>query len=124
MGYKLANAAYEAGLAGIISERGRLALDHMCRHARDVASKDTPAGIYLGGYLGIGMCLLGLEKGAGDAGKTAAKRVIRELTKAGLIELYRGAAQGRNAEYRILIGGDLNGSHPVDNSLQDPLLER
>lgn len=114
MGYKLANAAYEAGLAGVISDRSRLALDHMCRSARDVANQTTPAAIYTGGYVSLGMHLLGFEKGGSDAGKTAAKRAIRELVDAGLIELVRRSGAGQSAAYRILLGA-------VDNSAQDPL---
>lgn len=126
MGYKLSNAAYETGmnLAGTLSHRARLTLDHMCRLARDVDSRDQKAGIYYGGYNAIAMCLMGLEKGGTEAGNKAAQRAVKELVNAGLIELSRRSGPGRTAEYRILIGGDLNGSKPVDNSLQGTLLDR
>ena len=125
MGYKLANAAYEtsATLAGIISDRARLTLDHMCRSARDTPNREQRAGIYYGGYNAIAMHLMGLEKGGTEAGNKAAQRAVRELVDHGLIKLVRKSGPGRTAEYQILIGGDLNDSEPVENSPQPKLLD-
>ena len=111
MGWKLANAAYSLNLAGKVSDRARLALDFMARTAWDEPTPTMESQIYDGGYLGIGIHLLGLEKGASDAGRTAAKRVIKELVDAELIKLERRGGAGRSAEYRLMFDPE----EPVDN---------
>lgn len=121
MGYKLANAAYELQLGGVISDRARVALDHMCRHARDVANEEIEAGVYNLGWQTLAICLVGVVKGGSEAGRKSATRAVRELLDAGLIEQVKKAGLRQTASYRITFGGELNGHQPVDNSAQDGL---
>ena len=119
MGWKLAKAAHEAGLAGLISDRARLALDYMCWHTRDMPSDTEPAALYWGGHHAIAAHVLGL-KGADPAGVKAVQRAVRELAAAGLITQTRRATASRPAVYRIEVGN--RWAPPVDNSGQPPLI--
>ena len=120
MGWKLAHAAHKAALTHL-SPRARLALDYMCWTALDAPQKDQAAAEYWGGHLGIAACLLGLEAAPTNTGTMAAKRVIKELIEAGLIEQIRPAAPRRNAVYRLLVGDFWKANQPVDNPDQEAL---
>lgn len=121
MGWRLAHTAFKAVLTDL-SPRARLALDYMCWTALDTPQKDQAAAEYWGGHLGIAACLLGPEESTSEAGARAAKRAIRELIDAGLLEQTRAAAPRRNAVYRILVGEFWKANQPVDNSPQEALL--
>lgn len=113
MGWKLAKAAHDAGLAGLVSERARMALDYMCWHTRDTDSQDEPAGLYWGGHLPIAGFILGDRAGT-PGGIKAVQRAIRELVDAGLVEQTHPALRNKAAIYQIRIA---HGWHtPVDNS--------
>lgn len=115
MGWKLAKAAHDAGLAGHISDRARLVLDYMCWHTRDVGTATEQAGLYWAGHLPIAGYLLG-DRGNTPAGTKAVQRAIRELVDLGLIEQTQTALRNKAAIY--LIRDIRTWQPPVDNSPQ------
>ena len=119
MGWRLAKAAHEAALAGVVSDRARLALDYMCWHARDTPTDRDPAALYWGGHLPIAMCLLA-DQGSTDAGVKATQRAIRELLATRLITQTQRAQNGKPSIYRIEVGS--RWAPPVDKSGQGVLL--
>lgn len=121
MGWKLAKAAYQAGLAGTISDRARLTLDHMCWQALDTPDHDGAAAEYWGGHLAISACLIGLDGTGNNTGRQAAKRAIAELIDAGLIEQSRKGVGKHRAVYRILVGDRWAPAKAVDNSQDEGL---
>ena len=122
MGWKLAKAARDAGLAGLVSDRARLALDHMCWAALDNASENRSAAEYHGGHNAIAAALLGLDY-TENAGKSAVRRALAELTREGLIERIGAGVGIDRAVYRIEVGNRwAPPTPPVENSNQDGLL--
>ena len=123
MGAQIAKAAWRAGLADRgLTDRARLALDHMCWLARDTPSEEQPAAEYWGGHVSIGMALLGLEKGGTKSGQNAVRLAVAELLAAGLIEKIEGGTGRHRTRYRILIGNKWAPARPVDNYGAEPLL--
>lgn len=103
MGWKLALEARNLGLSGALSDRARLALDHLCWTARDHPNATQAAAEYFEGSVALGAYLLGLD--ATDEGKRkAADRALRELVDAGLIEPLNVRGGHRNLRWRILVG--------------------
>ena len=119
MGWKLAKAARDAGLAGLISDRARLALDHMCWTARDHATQDSPASEYWEGSQHLGRYLLGIA--TEDACYKAADLALGELRRAGLIEPIQSKGGRRVVRWRILVGDMWHPSKAVDNSAREGL---
>lgn len=119
MGWKLAQAAHDAGLAGIVSERARLVLEFMCWHTRDNPTEHDPAALYWGGHHQIATYVMG-DRGSTEAGAKAIQRAIAELLRAGLITQTRRATASRPACYLIEVGN--RWSPPVDKSGQGTLV--
>lgn len=114
MGWKLAKAVRDAGLSGTLSDRARLALDHMAWTARDQATLDSAAAEYWEGSYHLGQYLLGLA--SEDACYKAADRALRELRRAGLIEPIQTKGGRRVVRWRILVGHLWAPRKAVDNS--------
>lgn len=119
MGWRLAKAARDAGLSGTLSDRARLALDHMCWTARDLPTDHQPAAEYFAGSVDLGGFLLGMASEEGQ--RKAADRALKELTAAGLIEPITRKGGRQKAHWRILVGGFWAPAKAVDNSLSDEL---
>ena len=113
MGWKLAKAAHDAGLAGLVSERARMALDYMCWHTRDADTESEPAGTYWAGHLPIAGFILGDRAGT-PGGIKAAQRAVRELEAAGLVTQTRSGSNGRPPIYQVRVAHGWLA--PVDNS--------
>lgn len=122
MGSQLAKAAHREELAGRVSDRARLVLNHMCWMARDTPSADQPAAEYWEGHIALGYVLLGLEAGPTKAGQNAVRRAVKELVDAGLIERIGQGVGTQRARYKILVGGRWQPAKAVDNSGTEALL--
>ncbi len=102
MGWRLAKAAHQAGLAGTLSERARLALAHICWTARDVSTPTQPAGEYFEGSGHLGRFLIG--PGVTEEGyRKAGDRALKELHQAGLIEPISSRGARRTIRWIITI---------------------
>lgn len=121
MGWNLVAAVVDhQALGGTLSDRAYRALTFMCWRSRDKPSDSEAAAEYSKGHVAIAMHLLGMERGGEPAGRQAARRAVRELIDAGLIEHVDGGVGRRETTYRILIGN--RWAPPVDNSDQEPLI--
>lgn len=119
MGWRLAKAARDAGLSGTLSDRARLALDHMCWTARDFPSQDQASAEYFAGSASLGFYLLGIS--SEEAQYKAADRALKELAGAGLIISTSGKGGRHKAKWRILVGGLWAPAKSVDNSMSEEL---
>lgn len=121
MGWRIALAAREAGLAGSLSDRARLALDHMCWTARDVPSDTQPSAEYFEGSAELGRYLIGLD--ASEEGyRKAGDRALKELADAGLVQRLSIKGGRRKVHWRIVVGGRWAPAKAVDNYYDDTLI--
>lgn len=124
MGWRLALAAREAqqaGTAGALSDRARLALDHMCWTARDVASDTQPSAEYFEGSAMLGRYLI--AGAASEAGyQRAGDRALTELEAAGLVAKINIKGGRRKVHWRIIIGDRWAPAKAVDNYYDDVLI--
>jgi len=117
MGWKIAKEVHRAALAGVVSDRARLALDYMAWTCLDDPRAGEPAAEYWGGHPAITSAILGLDEIGTQAGRKATQRAIRELIDAGLIAQIDAGRGVLKARYRILVGDRWAPAKPVDNSL-------
>ncbi len=107
MGSQLVRHALNPELAKTLSPRARLALIAMCHMSYDEVKPGRRKGAaeYDGGYAGVAYALTGIPGPPDNTARTTAKRALKELTNAGLIEQISSGGWQGPAVYAILVGG-------------------